>query len=307
MAIKSSAADEILKKNPNAILIRPLAVRKFRPGAVADLLKLFFLILKIRPQKAVCFGGYLNLIAVLTLFFTRAKIYFYEPNLMPGKGTFLLKNFAEKIFCAFAPTKKFFPKKSQTCPIPVRVAKKDKTETLYRLNLDFSRPVILVMGGSQGAKFINGLICRSIEKLNPFQIIHITGKSGFSEISGKYRAHKNKHIVLPFSNAMSDLYSASTLVVSRAGAGTLAEIAFFKLPAVLIPYPFAGGHQKLNALYFQKREAAVVLKEEEANPDTLLDAIEEILYKNFWKYKENLAKIDISDDGKKLIKKVVLK
>ncbi|MCD6413428.1 MAG: UDP-N-acetylglucosamine--N-acetylmuramyl-(pentapeptide) pyrophosphoryl-undecaprenol N-acetylglucosamine transferase [Elusimicrobia bacterium] len=297
---------EILRKNPNATLIRPLAARKFKPSAVFDLLKLLVFLLKNKPRMVVCFGGYLNLIAVLSAVFSGSIIYFYEPNLIPGKGTYLLKNFATKIFCAFESTKKFFPKKAEICPIPVKLTKKDKTETLYRLNLDFGKPVILVTGGSQGAKFINNLICRALElgKLNSYQIIHITGKIDFEKISEFYSIHKNKHIILPFSNMMSTLYSASSLVISRAGAGSLSEIAFFKLPAILIPYPGAGGHQKLNALYFASKNATTVLEEKQANPDTLIKAIEEILFGKIWKYKENLAKITISDDGSELLKKV---
>jgi UDP-N-acetylglucosamine--N-acetylmuramyl-(pentapeptide) pyrophosphoryl-undecaprenol N-acetylglucosamine transferase len=304
VAIKSKASVEILKDNPHSILIHPLGIRKLKPAAFIDLLKILIFILKFKPKKVLCCGGYLNLIAILSTLLLKKEIYFYEPNFVPGKGTFLLKYFPKKIFHGFPQTKNFFPEKAEICKIPVRIARKDRTEVLYRLNFDFNRPTLLVMGGSQGAKFINDLVCESIEKLNSFQIIHITGKDAFEKVAKKYSSHRNRHIVLPFSNSMSSLYLASTAVISRAGAGTLAEIAFFKIPAILIPYPGAGGHQKLNALFFAREKAAIVLEQEKTNSATLFNAIEDLVFKKFWIIKENLAKIDISDDGSDLINKM---
>ena len=112
--------------------------------------------------------------------------------------------------------------------------------------------------------FINGIFTKFIESCDErIQIIHLTGKKEYFEISQFYNKINNKVFVKDFYYQMELLYSAADLVVSRAGASSLAELTFYGLPSVLIPHPKAGRHQKENALYFMKRQAAFVCLQED--------------------------------------------
>jgi len=303
-AIKNPVSLSILKDTPDTIFLPALSFKKLKCSVVLDLLKFFVFIFKLKPLKIVCFGSYLNLIGVLCSVLTRSKIFFFEPNLIPGKGTRLLENFADGIFTVFPQTRKFTGRKTVPVKIPVAALAAEKEKTLSNLKFDFQKPVILVLGGSQGSHFINRVICEVLAHLNFAQIIHITGNRDFDFVLKKYSAHNGNHIVLPFTNTMPLFYGVSKAVVSRAGAGTLAELSYYKIPSLLIPYPQAGGHQEFNALYFKNSGGGIVLEQKNAEASKVLSALEKIIFDDFWKMKENLAKINIADDGTALMEAV---
>ncbi|PIY18460.1 MAG: hypothetical protein COZ15_00125, partial [Elusimicrobia bacterium CG_4_10_14_3_um_filter_49_12_50_7] len=219
-----------------------------------------------------------------------------------GKGTALLSCFADKIFFMFQPRRKY--KNSVLCKFPVSAGKPGRDEARSRLGLDPGKPLILILGGSQGSSFINDLVLRLLPRLGFAQIVHITGEADFMRVNAAYAAHKGKHLILPACHYMSILYSAADAAVSRAGAGTLADLAFYKIPSLLIPYPLAGAHQEKNADFFSDPPSAIIIRQAEVDEDKILTAIEDLVSDNFWKLKENLAKISLSDDGADLAAKL---
>jgi len=261
--------------------------------------------LKLKPGKIVCFGSYLNLAGVVCSVLTGAKILFFEPNLVPGKGTLFLRKFPWKIFTVFSRTRRFLGQNTTVVKMPVFTLADGKEKTLESLKFDFQKPVLLVLGGSQGSHFINNIICEILEKLNFAQIIHITGDRDFDFVMKRYSSHRGKHIVLPFTSTMPLFYSVAASAVSRAGAGTLAELSYYGIPSLLIPYPQAGGHQEFNALYFENSGGGIVLKQKNAAAPKVLSALERIIFTDFWKMKGNLAKINIADDGTDLAEKIL--
>jgi UDP-N-acetylglucosamine--N-acetylmuramyl-(pentapeptide) pyrophosphoryl-undecaprenol N-acetylglucosamine transferase len=114
------------------------------------------------------------------------------------------------------------------------------------------------------------------EKLRHFQIIHITGRRDYSEVERRYREYSADCRVYPFFEDMSALYSCSDLIVSRAGAATLAEISYYGKPAILIPYKHAKGHQIENSEIFLEKKAAIVIDEDKADRDFLRNVINNV-------------------------------
>jgi len=137
-----------------------------------------------------------------------------------------------------------------------------------------------------------------------FQVVHLTGEKDFDWVSSIYRIMGIECKVYPYYRGMGVLYSASDIIISRCGALTLAEICFFSKPAILIPYPYAYGHQKYNALFLSERKAAVLAEQREVNPFKLADILKNAIdndrtfslmganagKERIWKRQKNFAK-----------------
>src|SRR5438034_2074135 len=152
----------------------------------------------------------------------------------------------------------------------------DAASCRVNLGLDADRPVLLVMGGSQGASAVNHLVSQSLALLSTqspdLQFLHLTGAGDFKKVGDAYAARKMKAVVRPFLTEMELALGAATVAVSRAGASSLAEMAAMQLPAVLIPYPAAAdNHQFYNAKAFADAGAALLLEQTTATASQLVE------------------------------------
>jgi len=150
------------------------------------------------------------------------------------------------------------------------------------LGLHPRRPVLLVMGGSQGARGINDLVLQALPALESaapdLQFLHLTGMQELEQVRAGYARGKQKAIVLPFLTEMELALGAATVAISRAGASSLAELAALRLPAILIPYPAAAdNHQFYNARAFVDAGAALLLEQSEATSEKLAGFILKLL------------------------------
>jgi UDP-N-acetylglucosamine--N-acetylmuramyl-(pentapeptide) pyrophosphoryl-undecaprenol N-acetylglucosamine transferase len=144
------------------------------------------------------------------------------------------------------------------------------------IGFDPERPVVLVMGGSQGAHGINDLVRRALPALATlgpeWQWLHLTGARDAGEVRQAYEALHLRAMVRPFFDEMELALGAATAAVSRAGASSLAELAAMRLPAVLVPYPAATeNHQFFNAKAFEKAGAARLLEQKKATAEMLAE------------------------------------
>jgi len=137
-----------------------------------------------------------------------------------------------------------------------------------------------VMGGSQGASGINQAMIKSLPLLrdSALQVIHLSGARDERLVADNYRRERIPSHVAAFHHHMEEVYSAADFAVARAGAASLAEIASFELPTILIPFPYAADdHQTRNAEIFARAGAAFVLKELELSPEVLAQKIREMI------------------------------
>lgn len=146
-----------------------------------------------------------------------------------------------------------------------------KEEALQHYGFKSDRLTILVFGGSQGAAVINEMLPKAISLLTqPVQVLHFTGKD-----EGIH--YEVPAVVKKFETEMGYAYAAADMVVCRSGAGTVAELIRYRLPALLIPYPFAGGHQKENGQMLSDRGGAKLLLQQECTPEKIGKEIESLL------------------------------
>jgi UDP-N-acetylglucosamine--N-acetylmuramyl-(pentapeptide) pyrophosphoryl-undecaprenol N-acetylglucosamine transferase len=208
----------------------------------------------------------------------------YVPDIEPGLALTSLARFADQIAVTTTDSKKYFSKKVTVSGYPLRVEleKWDKQKAYTALNLDDESPVLLVFGGSKGARSINEAIVPHLPTLLKMaQVIHISGQLDWEVIQNARKGldsqQQQRYHAFPYLHEeMGAALASADLVISRAGASTLGEFPFFGLPAILVPYPHAWRYQKVNADYLAERGAAVIVKDE-LLMDGLMPVIKDLL------------------------------
>ncbi len=246
------------------------------------------IIKEFNPQVAVGVGGYASGPTLKTAGMMGIPTLIQEQNSYAGVTNKLLAKKANKICVAYDHMEKFFPQeKIMMTGNPVRQdlleKKVSREEALQTFYFDKDKKTLLVLGGSLGAKTINESLLNNLAfiKSHPeIQIIWQTGKIYFQQIQEalKKEAKIDNLYVTDFIKDMNVAYAAADLIVSRAGAGSISEFCLLSKPVILIPSPnVAEDHQTKNAMALVEKEAAVYIKDSEANDKLLPTALEIIL------------------------------
>ncbi len=238
-----------------------------------------FLLKKLKPSIVLGLGGYIAFPVILACFFMNKPCAIHEQNSFPGVANRLLGKIADRVFITFDESRKFFPvAKTILSGLPVRQigAKAVNIEGIE------DRFCIFVIGGSQGARQINLAVLAGLDYLDDIKaklfFIHQTGEADLEMVKNTYRQKGWTCYVHGFIDDVFSCFKASNLVVSRAGASTLAEIALCAKPSLLIPYPFAANnHQFLNAKAFAEKEASKIIPSQQLNEKVLADCIRELM------------------------------
>lgn len=227
-----------------------------------------------RPDVVLGIGGYSSGPVVLAAFLSRIPRAILEPNSIPGFTNRILGRFVDRIFIAFPEVERFFPrKKVRMTGTPVRrelTGVGASAQQSWRTPLPSKPFTILVFGGSQGATALNRAVVDLLPTLEKeksgrsLRIVHQTGKTDFESVREAYGRSRLPHSVSPFIEDMSAVYREADLVISRAGASTIAELIETKSPSILVPYPYAADdHQRFNALSIVRAGGAEMMKNDE--------------------------------------------
>jgi UDP-N-acetylglucosamine--N-acetylmuramyl-(pentapeptide) pyrophosphoryl-undecaprenol N-acetylglucosamine transferase len=187
------------------------------------------------------------------------------------------------VLLGFKECAQFFPQvRTEVTGTPIRDELKriERKTALRQLGLRDNLKTLLVMGGSQGASGINQAVIKSMSAFKdlPLQVIHLAGARDERLVADNYERENIPAFVAAFHHQMEAVYSAADFAIARSGAASLAELAAFSLPAILIPYPFAAdNHQTRNAEIFARADAAIILKESELSGDVLARKIRELI------------------------------
>ena len=251
-----------------------------------DLFSSFLLLRRFKPDIAVGFGGYVSFPILLMAKMLSVPTMTHEQNLFPGLANRVLSKVVDKIAVSFNETNNFFAKKSVIeetgNPIRSSLVKLDKQKALKGLGLSNEKCTILVMGGSQGAHFINEIVLDTLRDINKtrgsqFQVIHLSGMKDFEFVRTEYKSMNIENRVFSFFDMMSQPYSASDFVISRAGATSIAELTFFGKPAILIPYPSVKVHQIENARFLEENGAAILVEQMQLSKGRLKEIILDLM------------------------------
>ncbi len=249
-----------------------------RPRRFSSLLKLAIgslqslgLLLRLRPKVSLLTGGWANMPVALAAWLLRIPLVIYLPDIEPGLTIKALQPFASKIAITAAPSADFFPAgKSVVTGYPLgdnRLNARREDARRY-FHLEANRQTLLVSGGSRGARSINIALAENLRKLLDLgiQIIHVTGEFDWAANGrrlGKLSEHPHYHAYAYLHDEMGLAFAGADLALCRAGASALAELPFFGLPSILVPYPHAWRYQAVNADYLAQRGAAVRLNDDE--------------------------------------------
>ncbi|MBE6462382.1 MAG: undecaprenyldiphospho-muramoylpentapeptide beta-N-acetylglucosaminyltransferase [Alphaproteobacteria bacterium] len=246
-------------------------------------LEAIVLIHKLKPDVIFSKGGFVSFPVVIGGFINRKKIFMHESDLTPGLANKMSLPFVNTFFTTFPETiNKIKQKQKVKCIGPAlsdRLFNGSKEEGAKFANLDTSKPTIMVIGGSLGAKSLNNAIKENFENLlKTYQIIHISGKNGFNP-DLKSKGYAQYEYV---DKELKDLIALSDVVISRAGSNSIFELASLNKPMILVPLPNTSsrGEQSLNAKSFVNKGYGELIKDEDiSDPDILFPMLEKV-YKN---------------------------
>ena len=245
-------------------------------SAAAALPASFSLIGRHAPRAVFSVGGYAAGPLTLAAFLRGVKVALLEPNADIGVANRLVAPLVSRAYTAFPETARFFPPNAVLeAGVPIRAGFAPQ-----RFALNGAPPKILVLGGSQGAKTLNVEVPRALALLGrSLQVVHQCGPAHeaatrelYAELGFGARAR-----VVPFIDDMPEQLTRADLVVGRAGASAVSELCAVGRPSVLVPYPYAGDHQRFNAFSLERRGAARTVLAREASAEGLAKAVGELL------------------------------
>ena len=237
------------------------------------------------PHAVLAMGGFTSAPPVMAGRRLGAVTFLHESNTIPGRANRWLARFVDLAFVGFPSSANRLRNPNSICtgtPVRPQFQPVNAATARAQLGLDSVRPVLLIMGGSQGASGVNELALKSlpelVQKFPALQFIHLTGARDFEKVRAAYGAQNLRAFVAPFFADMPIVLGAATAAISRAGASSLAEFAAMQLPAILIPLPTAAdNHQFHNALAFADTGAAHLLEQPAATADQVVLLASELL------------------------------
>ena len=237
------------------------------------------LLRKIKPDVVFSKGGFVSVPVVLAAKRLRIPAIIHESDMTPGLANKIAIPAACKVCCNFPETVEYLPKDKAVLtgsPIRQELLSGDKEQAARLCGFTMDKPVILVVGGSSGSKFINDAVRGLLDDLLAnYQIIHLCGKGNIDKL------YNNRSGYVQFEYAgkeLRDMFALSSLVISRAGANAICELLALHKPNILIPLSAAAsrGDQILNARSFERQGFSMVMEEEELTDEKLLAAVHKL-------------------------------
>lgn len=232
---------------------------------LVSIVQSYFISLRYKPTVAVGSGGYVSGPAVFGASKNGAKVILIEQNSYPGVTTRLLEKYAKEIHLSFEDSKKYFKDGNKLYltgnPVRESLSRVSKTEALNHYKLTGGNKIILILGGSLGARAINEAVEAALNGLleKGYQIVWQTGSFYFE----RYKQLISDNVkIYPFIDEMNYAYSVCDLLIARAGATTIAELLVLGIASILAPSPnVAENHQYYNAKSLSDKNAAVIIED----------------------------------------------
>ena len=268
-------------------------------------------LIKTKKIDGVCTtGGYIAAPAIVAAKWSGIPVIFHESNFIPGKVTTWFGRWCDQVALGFQDTAKYLPN-CQTVWVSTPVRRQFHAPQPLDLEIPGDRQLVVIAGGSQGAVTVNEKVrsCVSAWVKGGAFIVHLTGKN---DPDAEHFSHPH-YLALPFFDNMAGLLQRADLAISRAGAGTLTELAITQTPSILIPYPFAAeDHQMYNAQVFEKAGAALVFPQKSLTPEKLEQAGLDLLKSPSQRQQmaaaaSRLAKLDSAEQLAAIVKDIVEK
>jgi len=261
------------------------------------------------PDIVIGVGGYVTFPVIYEAHKLGYKTMIHEQNSIAGKSNKILKNFVDKIAISLPGSIKYFPKEKTVFTGNPRSSELIKAKKIDKkeLGLDNNKKLVLIVMGSLGSMTINNELLDIVNKFErkDYEVLLVTGKNYYD----KFKDINVKNVkIVSFLDNMLNVLKSCDLIVTRAGASTIAEITAIGLPSILVPSPYvANNHQYYNAMELVNAKASVMLEEKDFKSDSLLEKIDMILNnKNLYKeMHENALKLGLTNSDEEILKIII--
>ncbi|MCM1101942.1 MAG: undecaprenyldiphospho-muramoylpentapeptide beta-N-acetylglucosaminyltransferase [Clostridium sp.] len=258
---------------------------------------------EIKPDVVFSKGGFVSVPVVRAAASLGIPCIIHESDMTPGLANRLCIPVAERICCNFPETMEQMPRDKAVLtgsPIRSELTKGNKTAGLDMCGFTANKPVIMVIGGSQGAANVNKAVREALPMLlEDFQVVHLCGKGKIDNIYLSTPGYRQFEYI---KAELKDLFAMADIVISRAGANAICELLALKKPNILIPLPTAGsrGDQLLNAASFEAQGFSIVINEDDLTTHLLVSKVKE-LFEQRRTYAEAMAKSSQMDSIPKIM------
>lgn len=257
-----------------------------------------------RPDVVFSKGGFVSVPVIRAAGSLHIPCIIHESDMTPGLANKLCISAAQKVCCNFPETLKLLPEGKAVLtgsPIREELFRGNKVAGLDLCGFTANKPVIMVIGGSLGASYVNKVIREALPVLlKDFQVVHLCGKGKLDNLLLNTPGYKQFEYI---TTELKDIFAMSDLVISRAGANALCELLALRKPNILIPLPSSSsrGDQLLNAQSFEAQGFSVVVDEDDLTTHLLAEKVKE-LYSNRQSYRETMSKSSQVDSIKTIMK-----
>jgi len=250
---------------------------RFASGLIKGSLRSIKIIYAGKPDCFVGFGAYVAGPPFVASALLGVPTLIHEQNVSMGKANRIMRAFATKVALSFPAECGVKGSKSVVTGNPIRGSAariRDRRVSRDLLELDDDKFTLLIMGGSQGSERINAIVLDMLkntdrETKDKLQVIHMAGRKYYESVKNRYKEVGVLHRVYSFFEGMGVIYSAADVAISRAGSSAIFELCMHRTPSVLIPYPFAEGHQVRNASFLKEKGASFMIEEEGLSEESM--------------------------------------
>lgn len=261
-----------------------------------------------KPDAVIGVGGYVTLPVIMAAKKLNIKTFIHEQNSIPGKTNKFLAKGVSKVFTSFVSSNKYFKDANVVCTGNPSGDNVNHLKNISRESLGFTKDkkLILITSGSLGSSALNNKLISYVNSVKDYQILMITGKENYDHVNSLV---DNKLVkVLPYLEGQAGVFKNVDLIISRAGATTIAEIIASITPSILIPSPYvANNHQYYNALDLSGKNAAIMIEEKDLTKDIIEENVNKLLTDNnyYQSMKDAISKIGIDKPSKKIYDEIV--
>ena len=274
-------------------------------------IKSFFFIRKNNIDILISTGGYMSLPICISAKILNLKIYLYEPNMVIGRANIFFMSLCKKIFCYSEKIQKF-PKKYLDKIIVINPLLR---KSFYSIKFDEKKILdevkLLIIGGSQGAKFFNQGIKEAILNLSKkykLKVYQQTNRENFKNLENFFYSKNIDYKLFDYSESILEFMSDSNLCITRAGASTLSELTFLNVPYLAIPYPFAkDNHQYENAQFYKNKNCCWMLDQKNITDDILLNKLTQIIENkgDYLEKQKNMKNFSYQNNWNRINEKII--
>ena len=257
-----------------------------------SILRSYFFLRKKNIQYLISTGGYMSFPFCISAKLLNIKIFLFEPNMVIGKSNKFFLNFSKKIIC-YSDQIKNFPDNHKNKKLLINPLLRKE---IYNLQTNIERDInlpfkLLIIGGSQGAKFFDEKVVELVKNLSKENEIYVTQQISDQnkkiEIIKKYDEINLKYELFSFNNDLYKKFNNIDFAITRAGSSTISELAFYNIPFLAVPFPFAkDNHQFYNAKYYSDKNLCWLVKQEDFDLDKISNLLTNLIRDN----KEHLIK-----------------